>query len=137
MERTKQKGVGGADTLGSKAPWCPGRQLGEALHTGCILLYTEPLWHYRQMREKIFQSFMSSLEWRLYAFFITSIFLWIMTGHLAESTLQALGLQIILFIGHLTWYYFRSNGVHHFTLNALATRLGDYFYYSLIGRGKE
>jgi len=51
---------------------------------------------------------MFSLEWRAYAFVITSLFLWVTTGHLVFAAAQALGLQVVLLFGHTIWYYFRS-----------------------------
>lgn len=75
------------------------------------------------MVRKIWSSVLFSLEWRIYAFAITSLFLWATTGHLASAAAQALGLQIVLFIGQTIWYYFRQEGSHGFTLDALATRL--------------
>jgi hypothetical protein len=86
------------------------------------------------MKEKLFHSIMFSLEWRLYAYAITILFLWATTGHLAFAAIQALGLQIFLLIGNTIWYYFRQEGPHAFTLDALATRLGNYFYHSLTHR---
>lgn len=60
------------------------------------------------MRERIVHSILFSLEWRLYAFVITSLFLWATTGHLAFAVVQSLGLQIILLLGHTIWIYFRT-----------------------------
>jgi hypothetical protein len=77
------------------------------------------------MREKLVKSVLFSLEWRLYAYIITILFLWATTGRLAFSAVQALGLQVVLFIGNTTWYYFRQEGAHGFTLDALATRLAN------------
>ena len=82
------------------------------------------------MRGKIFHSIMFSLEWRFYAYVITILFLWATTGQLAFAALQALGLQIALLIGNSTWYYFRLDASHGFTLEALATRLARRIYSS-------
>ncbi len=89
------------------------------------------------MREKIWHALMFSLEWRLYAYAITILFLWATTGHLAFAALQALGLQIILFIAQSAWYYFRSEGSGGFTLDALATNLAKFIYHSLGGRRRR
>lgn len=60
------------------------------------------------MRQRIFDSLLSSLEWRLYASVLAMLFLWVTTGSVALAAAQALGLQIVLFFGHSIWYYFRS-----------------------------
>ncbi len=60
------------------------------------------------MAREILKSFLFSLEWRVYAFIITTLYLWITTGYLAFAALQALGLQVLLLIGHTLWYYFRT-----------------------------
>lgn len=75
---------------------------------------------------------MFSLEWRLYAFVITSGFLWVTTGHLAAAAAQALGLQIVLFIGHTVWHYFRSEGARGFTLDALTSYVASRIYRMLV-----
>ena len=62
------------------------------------------------MTKKLFESFMFSLEWRLYAYVITSLFLWATTGHLAVAAVQALGLQFVLFVCQSIWHYLRSEG---------------------------
>ncbi len=89
------------------------------------------------MREKILNSILVSLEWRLYAFIITGLFLWATTGHLAFAAVQALGLHIMLFVGHTVWYYFRSEGPHAFTLDAMATKLARVILSSLFTRRGE
>ena len=60
------------------------------------------------MGKELLKSFLFSLEWRAYAFTITTLFLWATTGHFAFAVGQALGLQIILLFAHSLWYYFRS-----------------------------
>lgn len=60
------------------------------------------------MTSKIVNSFLVSLEWRVIAFFITEIFLWITTGHFWAATGLALLLQAILFVAYTTWYFFRQ-----------------------------
>lgn len=60
------------------------------------------------MRKKILESFLFSLEWRVYAFILTSLFLWATTGQLVFAAAQALGLQVILLFAHSFWYYMRS-----------------------------
>ena len=75
------------------------------------------------MREKLVKSVLFSLEWRLYAFTITTLFFWALIGELVFALGNALALQVILFIANTTWYYFRQEGAHGFTLDALATRL--------------
>lgn len=67
----------------------------------------EVVW-YGVMREKFVHSLMVSLEWRVIAFVITGIFLWITTGHLLTATGLALVLQIILFIAYVLWYFLRQ-----------------------------
>lgn len=89
------------------------------------------------MKQKIFNSIMFSLEWRLYAFVITSLFLWATTGHFAAAITQAIGLQIVLLIGNSIWYYFRQEGAHGFTLDALATRLAHIIYQSIAGKQRQ
>jgi hypothetical protein len=59
------------------------------------------------MVQRIWDSILFSLEWRAYALVITSLFLWVTTGHLALAAAQAAGLQIVLFIGQTVWHYFR------------------------------
>lgn len=63
------------------------------------------------MGKELFKSFLFSLEWRAYAFTITTLFLWATTGHLAFAVGQAFGLQIILLFCHSLWYHFRSRRV--------------------------
>ena len=89
------------------------------------------------MAKRIWESIMFSLEWRMYAFVITSVFLWVTTGHLVTAAAQAFGLQVVLFIGQTLWYYFRTTGAHSLTLDALTTRLARGMYRSIIhGRRK-
>ena len=80
---------------------------------------------------------MFSLEWRVYAYIITILFLWATTGRLAFSAVQALGLQVVLLIGNTTWYYFRQEGAHAFTLDSLATKLSHLIMHSFGGRKGE
>lgn len=90
------------------------------------------------MGRKIVESLLSSLEWRFYAFIITAAFLWATTGEFAFSALQALGLQVVLFVGHSIWYYMHtSEGPHRFTLDALASRIAGYLYRSLVSHGRQ
>lgn len=66
------------------------------------------------MVARMWQSLLFSLEWRIYAFAITTLFLWASTGTLVFALGNALGLQIILLFAHSTWYYFRSGqGLGH------------------------
>ncbi len=51
---------------------------------------------------------MASLEWRVFAFVITNIFLWITTGEFWTAAGLALMLQIILFVAYVIWHYFRN-----------------------------
>ncbi len=59
------------------------------------------------MREKFFHSLYSSLEWRVYAFFITNIFFWFTTHSFWKATGLALLLQIILFLFYTLWHFVR------------------------------
>lgn len=59
---------------------------------------------------RIWESLLFSLEWRLYAYVITILFLWATTGHFAIAAIQALGLQLALFIGQTIWHFLRSGG---------------------------
>lgn len=59
------------------------------------------------MANKIVNSFLVSLEWRIIAFFITEMFLWATTGHFWKATGLALMLQAILFVTYTFWYFFR------------------------------
>ncbi len=63
------------------------------------------------MGKELLKSFLFTLEWRAYAFTITTLFLWATTGHFAFALGQALGLQIILLFAHSLWYYARSRRV--------------------------
>lgn len=87
------------------------------------------------MVKRIYESLMFSLEWRLYAFVITSLFLWATTGELVFAAVQALGLQVILLIGHTTWYYFRKEGASGFTLERVTTKIASFILRSLGSRG--
>ena len=88
------------------------------------------------MVKRIWESVLFSLEWRIYAFVITSAFLWATTGHLAAAAAQAFGLQIVLFIGQTLWYYFRMSG-SPLTLDTLTTWLARGMYRSILhGRRK-
>ncbi|MEK7063065.1 MAG: hypothetical protein AAB955_00050 [Patescibacteria group bacterium] len=82
------------------------------------------------MGKRIWESVLFSLEWRLYAYVITVAFLYATTGELAFAAVQALGLQLVLLVCHTTWYYFRQEGSHGFTLDALATRLSRMILHS-------
>ncbi|XKT74590.1 MAG: hypothetical protein ACJKTH_00640 [Patescibacteria group bacterium UBA2163] len=59
------------------------------------------------MRNKILHSFYASLEWRIIAFVITNIFLWINTGSLLTATGLSLMLHAILLIAHMLWFFLR------------------------------
>lgn len=59
------------------------------------------------MRKRFISSAIASLEWRAIAFIITGLVLWVMTGHLGKATLAAVSLQVILFIAHMIWFYYR------------------------------
>ncbi|MCI0597635.1 hypothetical protein L0Y34_00965 [Candidatus Parcubacteria bacterium] len=60
------------------------------------------------MKERLLKSAAASLEWRVFAFIITGIFFWFMTGAVWQATILAIELQIILFIAHFGWFYFRE-----------------------------
>lgn len=77
---------------------------------------------------------MFSLEWRLWAFVITTLFLWVATGELGFAAAQAVGLHIALFLAHSLWYYARAEGANALTMDAAASALARYFYRALVGR---
>lgn len=60
------------------------------------------------MREKMWRSLVVSIEWRIFAFIITNIFLWITTGEFWTAAGLALALQAILFVAYVIWHYFRN-----------------------------
>lgn len=62
------------------------------------------------MKQRILRSITVSLEWRVIAFIITNLFLWISTGKLFEATILALQLQLILLVVNVCWFYFRYEG---------------------------
>ncbi|RJR14473.1 hypothetical protein C4585_00010 [Candidatus Parcubacteria bacterium] len=59
------------------------------------------------MRDKIFKSLLISLEWRIIAYVITNLFLWVTTGEFWKAAGLALVLQVILFFAFLIWHLFR------------------------------
>ena len=61
------------------------------------------------MKQRLMKSLMVSLEWRVIAFIITNLFLWLATGAFWQSTILALGLQAILFFTHFGWYFIRES----------------------------
>lgn len=89
------------------------------------------------MGKQIWESILFSLEWRFYAYIITILFLWATTGHLAFAAVQALGLQVVLFIGNAIWYHTRTHGSGSFTLDALASRLATLITNSLLRKTKS
>lgn len=54
------------------------------------------------------KSFAVSIEWRLIAFLITEVFFWASTGQFWQATVMALTLQLILFVAHFGWFFFRE-----------------------------
>ena len=76
------------------------------------------------MGQKLWASFMFSIEWRFWAVIITTLFLWATTGHFAFALGQALGLQVILLVAHSIWYFLRSEG-HIPTFERLTTWLAS------------
>jgi hypothetical protein len=60
------------------------------------------------MTEKIVHSFIVALEWRIFAFVITNLFLWITTGSFWTAAGLALILQVILFFAYTLWYFWRQ-----------------------------
>lgn len=90
------------------------------------------MWYNTIVGKRFLHSMLISLEWRLWAFIITTAFLWVTTGELGFAALQAIGLQIILFAGHAIWYYWRSEGTGAFSLDTLVSHLARYFYRSLV-----
>lgn len=63
------------------------------------------------MKQRLMKSLMVSLEWRAIAFFITNLFLWMMTGAFWQATAMALILQLILFVAHFGWYFVRETSI--------------------------
>jgi len=59
------------------------------------------------MRTKVINSFLVSIEWRVIAFVITNIFLWVSTGDFWKATGLALVLQLVLFIVYVAWHFYR------------------------------
>lgn len=59
------------------------------------------------MREKMLHTLLVSLEWRLVAFVITNLFLWVTTGQFWKAAGLAFLLQIILFVCYLAWHFVR------------------------------
>jgi hypothetical protein len=64
--------------------------------------------HHKNMKERLMKSLAVSVEWRIIAFLITNIFLWLVTGEFWQSTVMALGLQAVLFFAHFGWYFIRE-----------------------------
>jgi hypothetical protein len=60
------------------------------------------------MKGRVMRSVMVSLEWRVFAFIITNIFLWITTGEFWTAAGLALTLQIILFVAYVIWHFLRN-----------------------------
>lgn len=60
------------------------------------------------MKERMLRSLLVSLEWRVFAFIITNVFLWVTTGEFWKAAGLALTLQIILFAAYVIWHYFRN-----------------------------
>lgn len=60
------------------------------------------------MKGRVLRSVLISLEWRVFAFIITNIFLWITTGEFWTAAGLALMLQLILFVAYVIWHYFRN-----------------------------
>lgn len=56
---------------------------------------------------KFAHTLLISLEWRIIAFVITNIFLWITTGSFWTATGWAFILQVILFVAYTAWHFFR------------------------------
>ncbi len=63
--------------------------------------------YYKYMREHFIASLKVSLEWRVIAFVITNLFLWLVTKEFWEATWVALALQTVLFVVHFVWVFFR------------------------------
>ena len=59
------------------------------------------------MATKFLDSFYASLEWRFFAFIITNIFFWVTTESFWHATGLALLLQVILFVFHTLWFFWR------------------------------
>lgn len=69
--------------------------------------------HHTFMKQRLMKSLMVSIEWRFFAFIITNIFLWAVTGALWQATVLALALQAVLFVGHFVWYFLREERLHY------------------------
>ena len=61
------------------------------------------------MKERLMKSLAVSVEWRIIAFLITNVFLWLATGAFWQSTIMALSLQAVLFFAHFGWYFIRES----------------------------
>lgn len=70
-----------------------------------------PIMVLRVRRKKILHSIAASIEWRIFAFLITGIFLWTTVGDFWKAAQTAFVLQLILLVCHCTWLYFRSGYV--------------------------
>lgn len=57
------------------------------------------------------QALFSSLEWRIYAFLITSAVLLINGAPVFQATLISLEMHVLLTIGHAFWYYSKHHGL--------------------------
>ena len=61
------------------------------------------------MKERLLKSVAVSLEYRVFAFVVTELFLWATTGQFWQATILAFELQILLLIAHFSWYYIRES----------------------------
>jgi hypothetical protein len=62
-------------------------------------------------RKKLLHSLTASIEWRILAFLITGLFLWVTVGSFWKAAQTAFILQLILLTGHTAWLYYRSGYV--------------------------
>lgn len=69
--------------------------------------------HHAYMKQRLMKSLMVSIEWRFFAFIITNVFLWAVTGELWQATVLALALQAVLFVAHFVWYFLREERLHY------------------------
>jgi hypothetical protein len=64
------------------------------------------------MKKRLLRSFLFSIEWRIIAFVITGVFLWVVTGELFQATMLSLGVHALLLVGHSIWLMVREESIH-------------------------
>lgn len=64
------------------------------------------------MKQRLLNAVYVSIEWRIIAFVITNVFLWIATGEFLQATVLALELHLVLLVTHFAWYFTRQEKWH-------------------------